>query len=134
MSRRISWPGPGFDIRTDAIVFTDTEKVFLVDPGGRKQRITVEGIYQIVRPSFSPDSKRIAVQAAESPGADLNIYTVNLETGKAQRISFLSVNEESPEWFPNQNKIAYTSFHPVEGLTLRWSPKFGQVAKRESRS
>ena len=103
---------------SDAVVFTDTEKVFLIDPDGRERQIKVEGIFQIVRPSFSPDGKSIAVQAVESPGGDLNIYTVNLETGEAKRISFLDVNEESPEWFPNQNKIAYTSFHPIEGLTL----------------
>ena len=118
LPRQISWSGAGFDIRSDAVVFTDNDKVFLVDPDGRERRITAEGIFQMVRPSLSPDGERVAVQAAESPGGDLNIYTVDLKTGKAARISFLSVNEESPEWFPNQNKIAYTSFHPVEGLTL----------------
>jgi hypothetical protein len=117
-SPQIFLGAPGFDIRPDAVVFTDTENVIIVGPDGRVRKVAVRGLYEIVRPSLSPDGKRIAVQAAESPGGDLNIYTVNLETGETERISFLSVNEESPEWFPNQNKIAYTSFHPADGLTL----------------
>ena len=92
----------------------------LVDTDGVERHVPVPGLFQIVRPSFSPDGKSVAVQAVESlSGAeDLNIYIVDLENGEAERISFLDVNEESPEWFPNDNRIAYTSFSPVEGIKI----------------
>ena len=112
--------GLGFDIRSDVAVFTDGEKVVLVDPGGRKRQVSVPGLYQIVRPSFSPDGKRVAVQATDSPpgpSEDLNIYVIDLETGEAQRISFLAVNEESPEWFPTDDRIVYSSFDPQKGIS-----------------
>ena len=51
------------------------------------------------------------------PPVDLNIYSINLQDGQFQRVSSLAVNEESPEWFPNQNKIAYSSFSP-SGIDL----------------
>ena len=51
------------------------------------------------------------------PPVDLNIYSINLQDGQFQRVSFLAVNEEAPEWFPNQNKIAYSSFSP-SGISL----------------
>ena len=78
------------------------------------------GLYHIVWPSFSPDGKKVAVQAVESLDGpeDLNIYIVDLETGESERISFLDVNEESPEWFPNDNRLAYSSFSPDEGIKI----------------
>ena len=48
----------------------------------------------------------------------MNIYVVNLTDGKYQRISFLPLNEESPEWFHTSNKIAYVSFSPQDGLMI----------------
>ena len=108
----------GFDIRPDAVVFTDSEGLILITPNGERRKFPVPGLDQIVRPSFSPDGKNVAVQALESSGADLNVYVVNLETGDVERISFPSVNEESPEGFPSENKIAYSSFSPSEGLNI----------------
>ncbi len=114
----IRWSGVGFDMRPDAVVFADFENIILVQRSGEKRKLRVPGLSQIARPSFSPDGKKVAVQALGSSGSDLNIYVINLDTGDAERISFLTVNEESPEWFPGQNKIAYSSFSPSDGLNI----------------
>ena len=107
---------PSFDIRPDAVIFTDDQNMILVAPDRTERVVPVPGIYEVVRPSFSPDGMWAAVQAVESPGSDLNIYVVNLETGDSERISFLNVNEESQEWFPESNRIVYSSFDPQEGI------------------
>ena len=120
LSRRISYESAGFDIRPEAFVFVGRDTVTLIDSDGGQRQISVQGIEQMARPSFSPDGKRVAVQARDTllGPEDLNIYIVDLETGEVERISFLNVNEESPEWFPNDNRIAYSSFSPEEGLNI----------------
>ncbi|MCL0101920.1 hypothetical protein M1O29_02410 [Dehalococcoidia bacterium] len=104
----------GFDIRPEAVVYAVGDELVLVKPDGKTNPIKVPGIHQIDRPSFSPDGRKVAVQARETytEPEDINIYVVDLETQKVERISYLRVNEESPEWFSNENKIAYTSFGP----------------------
>jgi hypothetical protein len=113
---RIDVNAPGFDIHPDAAVFTDGAAVIRVTPDGKRTRTPVPGLYQVVRPSLSPDGTRVAVQAVETPGGDLNIYIVELSSGEWERISFLPVNEESPEWLPGEEKVVYTSFDPDAGI------------------
>jgi Tol biopolymer transport system component len=103
-----------FDIRPTAIVYAIDDKLVLVAPDGKANPINIPGLHQIDRPSFSPDGKKVAVQARETytEPEDINIYIVDLKTKKFERISHLHINEESPEWFKNQNKVVYTSFGP----------------------
>ena len=118
--RRIFRFSNAFDIRPDAFVSVGRETVTLIDPNGGERQISVQGILEMNRPSFSPDGKRVAVQARDTllGPEDFNIYIVDLENGEAEKISFLSVNEESPEWFPNDNRIAYSSFSQDEGIKI----------------
>jgi len=98
------------------MVYADGGALYWVTPGGQQIYIPTLGLNGIARPSLSPDATKAVVQASESSGSDLNIYVVDLFTGRSQRISFLPVNEESPEWFPNANRIAYMSFSPTAGI------------------
>ena len=109
-----------FDISSEAVVYAIDDQLELVAPDGNVNSIHIPGLHQMDRPSFSPDGTKVAVQARESytESEDINIYIVDLNTGKTERISHLDVNEESPEWFSNKNKIAYTSFDPSSGLTV----------------
>ena len=103
-----------FDIRPEAVVYAVNDQLVLVSPDGNAKPIVIPGIHQMDRPSFSPDGKKVVVQAREThtEPEDINIYIVDLKTKKFERISHLDINEESPEWFANQNKIAYSSFGP----------------------
>ena len=87
-----------FDIRPTAVVYAIDDKLVLVAPDGKANPINIPGLHQIDRPSFSPDGKKVAVQARETytKPEDINIYIVDLKTKKFERISHLDINEESP--------------------------------------
>ena len=108
-----------FDIRPESVVYAIDDKLALVAPDGNVNLINVPGLHQMDRPSFSPDGTKVVVQARETytEPEDLNIYVVVLNTGESERISYRDFNEESPEWFANENKIAYSSFDPQWGVS-----------------
>lgn len=121
LPREIELKPGGFDMRADRVIYPNGNELVLVNSNGDKKSIAVPGLYSISRPSLSPDGKKVAVQASESaqsPPKDLNIYVVELGTGKFSRISPLSDNEGSPEWFDRANKIAYSSFSDKDGVNL----------------
>ena len=100
-------------------MYAAEDKLVLVAPDGNVTLINVPGLHQMDRPSFSPDGTKVVIQARETytEPEDLNIYIVDLNTGESERISYRNFNEESPEWFANENKIAYSSFDPQWGVS-----------------
>jgi len=113
----------GWDICVDQIVFPTPEGLMLATAAGESRLVGVEGLFRMARPSFSPDCRRVAVQASgtpnDAPGAeDLNIYVIDLETAGAVRIGNLPWNEESPRFFPVGSRLAYSSFSPEDGVNL----------------
>ena len=108
-----------FDIRPDAIVYAVDDKLVLVSPNANTNTIIIPGIHQMDRPSFSPDGSKVVVQARETytESENINIYIVDLDTRESERISHRAFNEESPEWFANENKILYSSFDPQTGVS-----------------
>jgi hypothetical protein len=116
----------GWDMCGDQVVFPspqDPEGLVLTPAVGEPRLVLPVGIFRIVRPSFSPDCRRVAVQASATPGIvggveDLNIYVIDVETGAVLRVGNLSWNEESPRFFPVGNRLAYSSFSPTEGVNL----------------
>ena len=103
----------GYSINKDKVVFTDNRStLIIITPSGEQKNVLVSGLYQMGRPTLSPDGLSVAVQASEDPAVppnSLNIYIVSLATGAWQRISNLPVNEEGPRWYPHSSKIAYSS-------------------------
>ena len=120
-------PG-GFDVRADRLVFSaGADRLMIVAPNGDSRMVLARGLSTQSRPSLSPDGRMAVVQGSEDPAAALvqggaldalNIYVVDLTSGTWRRISNRPVNEESPEWFPRSNRIAYSSFSPTEGVNL----------------
>ncbi len=115
----------GFDLHPDRLVDVRHEEgIVVVRPDGSESVHRVDGIDFLARPSFSPDGSRVAVQALEpgvqigTPEEDLNIYVVDLADGSSERLSFLPVNEESPEWVPGSSRVAYSSFDPEQGVDV----------------
>ena len=113
----------GWDMCGDVVVSPADNGLAFSSAAGARRALVVDGIYRIGRPSFSPDCRRVAVQASATPGIvggveDLNIYVIDAETGAAERVGILNWNEESPRFFPVGNRLAYSSFSPEDGINL----------------
>lgn len=119
---RIEMPSGGFSIHADRLVFSDSmSTLFLVSADGATRALPVQGLFRLARPSLSPSGDRVAVQASETRDEqpeNLDIFVVELNSGRWSKISHLPVNEESPAWFPASNRIAYSSFSPEQGVNL----------------
>ncbi len=113
-----------FDINDEIMVFAEDNVIRRVRPNGQAVTTRVQGLYQIARPSLSPDGQRVAAQAAERPNStnptDLGIYVIELASGSYQRISpaVLGLPAESPSWFHRSNKIAYSTFSATLGVDI----------------
>ena len=129
---RVEAPGPGFAIRRDLAVTTRVDALIVTTPDGKQRVVQPQGLRQVVRPSLSPDGKRVAVQGADANDRanppDLNIYIVDLASGSAKRIGNLPWNEESPEWVPGTEYVVYSSFSAADGVNLHI---FDVAAERE---
>src|SRR5260370_7932863 len=49
---------------------------------------------------------------------NVDIFVVSFSAGSFRKISDLPWNEEAPEWFPQSNRVAYSSFSPSDGVNL----------------
>jgi hypothetical protein len=111
----------GFDLRGDVLAFPYPAGLVVVNAAGQQRQVPVAGLYGIARPSLSPDGHRAAVQASATPGmppSNLDIFVVSVDDGTYRKISSLPYNEESPAWFPQSNRVAYSSFSPTYGVNL----------------
>lgn len=118
---QISMSPVGYDIRSDKVVYCADNICNIASPDGSKKQVTMTGLHGVARPSFSSDGDKIAVQASATAGppfTDLNIYVVDIATGKYERVGDLSWNEESPRFFHKSNKLAYSSFSPTAGVNI----------------
>ena len=117
-------PPFGWDRCGDQVVVPAPDQgLAIVSAAGVRRVVPITGIYRYGRPSFSPDCRRVAVQASATPGIengaeDLNIYVVDVDTAAIIRVGDLSSNEESPRFFPVGSRLAYSSFSQNDGVNL----------------
>lgn len=116
-----------FDIAAMKAVYPDNDRLFVLAPNGSRTTVTVDGLYQMARPTLSPDASRVAVQATTqihprgetADPTELEIFVVNLSDGTWQQISQSGVlPTESPTWFNTVNRIAYSSFSVEDGVDI----------------
>ena len=110
--------GIGFDVNPASIVSTDNASTLRFTSAlGVTTTLAIKGLYALVRPSFSPDGKFVAVQATETavnppnPPEYLTIYRVNTTTGDWTKLApatntKLSGNE-LPEWFSDGKRVSF---------------------------
>lgn len=120
LPRPLDFVGVGYDISADLFISTTFDGFVLVRPDGSTQQLKVPGLYALGRPSLSPDSKQVFVQATASaftpaPGAsrpeDDTVWIVDLATGASRRIGDAPTSPatqgEQPVWLPSGDRVAY---------------------------
>jgi hypothetical protein len=106
--------GPGWDIRTAAAVggTPQNDGVTLFLPDGTKREVKIPGLFDIVRPSLSPDAKQVVVQASQDRTL-VTVWIVDLTTLAVRRIGDVprpgdpSTQSEQPTWFPSGDRVAH---------------------------
>jgi WD40-like Beta Propeller Repeat len=84
-----------------------TRAVYVADRDGKNIR-RVSGVGFAQRPTWSPDSRRLAFERAGGRGA-WNLWTVELATGDLRQVSFDKTGRPSGvSWFPKGKTIGYT--------------------------
>jgi Tol biopolymer transport system component len=113
---RIEIVGVGYDISADTVVFADNDAIFLAATNGDVREVRVPGLFEIGRPSLSPDGKRVVVQATETPITPsamplFTVYIVDLSNGTWRRFGDQprgpETQNELPVWFPSGDRIAF---------------------------
>ncbi len=131
---RIVMPPGGFDLRGSTLAYAMDNRIILATADRESTTVQIDGLYSIARPSQSPDGTRVAVQAtrtAVGPGqqpANLSIFVIDLRTKTFVELPGTEDNEESPEWFPQGDRVLYSSFSPTAGVNLH---VYDVAARRE---
>ncbi len=122
LARQLDFAGVGYDISADLFVSTTFDGLVLARPDGSSQTVKVPGLYALGRPSLSPDSKQVFVQATEtaftpSPTVqrplDDTVYIVDVASGAFRRIgdkpapNDASTQSEQPVWSPRGDFVAH---------------------------
>jgi hypothetical protein len=90
----------------DALLLLDVAKKDIY----RKKQL---GFYNVLSPSWSPDSTRIAFSATDSNKRDLFVY--NLLTDQVQQITDDRYDDLDPTWMPNSSALVFCSDRPHPG-------------------
>lgn len=60
--------------------------------------------------SWASDGEKIVYTSPESPGANTELYILNISNAEVSRLTFLKTDENSPNWAPNGKEIVFESY------------------------
>ena len=63
----------------------------------------------IYNPSLSPDGQRVAADIADPKTSNLDVWTFDIKAGTSGRFTFGPLEEATPVWAPDGNRLAYGS-------------------------
>jgi Tol biopolymer transport system component len=69
-------------------------------------------------PAFSPDGKRLALEISDGKRSDIWVY--EWERDSLTRLTFVGVNNSSPVWTPDGQRITYSSQEKGGAYNLWW--------------
>ena len=108
----------GFDVG-QVLVWASDSTLHVVSPSGSDRVMVIDGLYQIRRPSLSPDGKQVVVQATQTEQqGEANdqwqtVYVIDLATGAWRLLagtgSMPYDGNDLPVWLQAGNEIAYES-------------------------
>lgn len=117
---KLDFAGVGFDVSAEVMVSTTFDSIVLTRPDGSRGEVKPKGLFAIGRPSLSPDSKQVFVQATETafkpdPNVprplDDTVYIVDVASGAFRRIGDKPTSpmtqSEQPLWSPRGDWVAY---------------------------
>ncbi len=80
-------------------------------PGGPHVKLAPAGgqTGSVYCPSWAPDGRRLAFTQVTTRRGDTDIMLLDVESGKARRITQTSCGNTDPTWNPSGNQIAFTS-------------------------
>ena len=85
-----------------------------------------EGDVQIITPSWSPDGQSIAF-AMSGPNGGMNLYIVDISTGRSKKITDSVEGAAFPLWHPDGRKISYTGFYQNSSNLYTYSFLDGEI-------
>lgn len=87
------------------VAFTALGDLYVMPIGGKPRRLTDGGPYVVVDPAWSPKGDRL-VYSSDREGS-LDLWTVDLATGRHERLTDAPGAEMRPSWSPDGKSIVY---------------------------
>jgi len=87
-------------------------EIFVMKANGTEARKLATKPAQDNNPAWSPDGKRLALEAESSPGGNtgrnIDIYVMNADGSELKRITEEPTQESMPSWSPEGTRIAFS--------------------------
>jgi Tol biopolymer transport system component len=108
----------------------DRQALILVDRNGQS-RVLTEVSGACSTPRFSPDGRRIAVSMGPRFSERSEIWVLDLETSRLDRLTFNSREARCPVWSPDGRQLAYFSVRGEGDSGLSVKPSDGSGAETQ---
>jgi eukaryotic-like serine/threonine-protein kinase len=87
----------------------------------------------LYNPSLSPDGQRLAADIADPKAANVDVWTFDVRQGTSGRFTFGPLEEATPVWAPDGNRLAYGSAdNGIEAKSTTGLEKERVIADRPS--
>lgn len=91
------------------IAFIRDHSLMVVNSDGSQERVLVDSISRLGRPSWSPDSRMILYPDDGTGGLE-DLFTIDVQTGITTKLTDTPDQELYPDWSPAPHLVAYVGF------------------------
>ncbi|MGA9173945.1 MAG: cell wall-binding repeat-containing protein, partial [Thermoactinomyces sp.] len=90
------------------IIFSSFGDLYMMNPdGSNKVKLTTNTIFNELYGRVSPDGKKIVFMRDGNPGADFEIYVMNIDGTGLKQLTDNAVDDSYPDWSPDGSKIVF---------------------------